>query len=138
VVVKGLDGLAELAGGVAALILPAGSVVSIAHGHVHARDVPLLVVFLLVHGVVKIAIVAALVVGALRVYPWAIGALALLTVLQIVDLVMRPSLGLVLLTILDLAVIALTWREWRAHRSLRQTLAATIAWMRARPAPGDS
>lgn len=137
VVVKGLNGVAELAGGVAAAILPADTSVSIAHGHVHEHDVPLLVVFLLVHGIVKVAIVVALIVGALRVYPWAIGALAVLTILQIVDLVLRPSLGIVLLTILDLLVIALTWREWRAHRSLRQTFAATVAWVRRRPEPAD-
>ncbi|GAA2077955.1 hypothetical protein GCM10009840_11010 [Pseudolysinimonas kribbensis] len=133
VVVKGLNGVAELAGGAAAAVLPATTSVSIAHGHLHAHDVPLLVVFLLVHGVVKVAVVVALIVGALRVYPWAIGALAVLTVLQIADLALRPSLGVVLLTILDLIVIALTWREWRAHRSLRQTFAATVAWIRHRP-----
>jgi uncharacterized membrane protein len=133
VVVKGLNGVAELAGGVAAAVLPATTSVSIAHGHLHAHDVPLLVVFLLVHGVVKVAVVVALIVGALRVYPWAIGALVVLTVLQIVDLAMRPSLGVVLLTILDVIVIALTWREWRARHSLRQTFVATVAWIRRRP-----
>lgn len=137
VVVKGLDGVAELIGGVVAIVLPGATVVSITHGQLHGGDLPLLIVFLLVHGVVKVAIVVSLVVGAVRVYPWAIGALAALTVAQVVDLVMRPSIGLVLLTILDVVVIALTWREWRERRSLRQTFAATAAWMRRRPSPSD-
>ena len=78
----------------------------------------------------KAAIVVALVLGAIRVYPWAIAALSALTVYQIVELVLHPSVGLVLLTLLDLAVIALTWREWRRRHSLRETLAETRAWLR--------
>jgi uncharacterized membrane protein len=155
VVVKGLDGLVEVVAGIPLLFVSPASLTSFVQGiaarelledphdlvatllvrgvaQLHGRDAVLLGVYLLVHGIVKLAIVTALILGAVRVYPWAIAALAALTVYQIVELVLHPSVGLALLTALDLVIIALTWREWRECRSLRQTWAATIAWIRRR------
>jgi uncharacterized membrane protein len=102
-------------------------------GAAHAGEGAFLFVglYLLVHGVVKLGIVLALIWGKERVYPWAIGALALFVAFQVVELVLHPSVSVALLTVLDLVIIALTWREWRQHRSLRETLATTTGWLRA-------
>lgn len=85
--------------------------------------------YLIVHGLVKLAIIAALIWGAERIYPWAIAALAAFAVFQGVELVLHPSVSVALLTLLDLVIIALTWREWRQHRTLRTTVRTTLAWI---------
>lgn len=155
---KGLDGLVELIGGVLLLSLSPGSLTSAAH-RLTARELLedphdimanllltgahqlstqgtfVIALFLLIHGVVKVAIVVSLIMGATRIYPWAIGALGILAIVQIVDFVVKPSIGVTLLTLLDFVVIALTWREWRQHRSLKETLFETIDWIRPAKAP---
>lgn len=154
VALKALDAVLELAAGLVLLFvtpeglasltrrLTAGELLRDPHdllanllvtgvAKLHPDDLRLLAIYFLVHGIVKAAIVIALVVGAVRVYPWAIGALSLLTLLQIVELARHPSIGLVVLTVLDVVIIALTWREWRQHRGLRETLASTRAWLRS-------
>lgn len=155
VLLKGLDGLLELAVAVPLLIVPHPDWVRLTHVftapglrhdpidliagiavHEAARlgreELAAIGVYLLVHGVVKLAIVVALVVGATRVYPWAIGALGLLTVYQLVDLAIHPSLGVAVLTVLDAVIIALTWREWRRRRTLKMAMRDTVDWMRRR------
>lgn len=98
--------------------------------HVGQGTLLFIALYLIVHGVVKLAIIAALIWGAERIYPWAIGALVAFTVFQLVEFALHPSLTVALLTVLDIVIIALTWREWRQHRSLRETLAATVRWIR--------
>jgi uncharacterized membrane protein len=154
IAVKGLDGLGELVLGVPLLFFSHTQLSSAAHSvtaeeltedphdlvanlllrsTAHAGHGTLLFValYLIVHGVVKLAIIAALVWGAERVYPWAIAALVAFTAFQLVEFVLHPSVSVALLTVLDVVIIALTWREWRQHRSLRETLATTVAWIRA-------
>ncbi|HWT33234.1 MAG TPA: DUF2127 domain-containing protein [Microbacterium sp.] len=92
-------------------------------------------VFLIVHGAVKLAIVIALLLGSRRVYPWAAAALAVLAVLQIVDLVLKFSIGVLLLCVLDVAIIALTLREWREGRSLHDVIRKRMRGFTRRPAP---
>ena len=153
VAVKGLDALSELLLGVPLLFFSHAQLDSLArsvtaeeltedphdlvanlllHTAAHAGHGTLLFValYLIVHGVVKLAIIAALIWGAERIYPWAIGALVAFTVFQLVEFVLHPSVSVALLTVLDIVIIALTWREWRQHRSLRETLATTVAWIR--------
>lgn len=90
-------------------------------------------IYLLVHGIVKLGIVTALVRGTQRLYPWAIGALSILFVVQVVDLAIKFSWGVLALTILDLVIIALTVREWRHGRSLRDVLRVRLPRRRATP-----
>src|SRR4051794_29976261 len=49
--------------------------------------------YLLLHGVVNVAIVVALLIGSKRVYPWAMAALAAFVLFQIYELVTKPSVG---------------------------------------------
>ena len=151
--VKGLDGLAELVVGLPLLVLTRGQLTGLAeavtahelaedphdllahlllHGVAAASAGSLLLagVYLIVHGVVKLAIVLALVLGKRRVYPWAIAALGVFTLLQLVELVLQPTVTVALLTVLDVVIIALTWREWRHGRTLRETLGTTAEWLR--------
>lgn len=154
VTLKGLDGAGELLLGLPLLFFSHAQLTSLAHSvtaeeltedphdlvanlllrSAHTTHGTLLFVslYLVVHGVVKLAIVFALIWGKERVYPWAIGALGLFVVFQVVELVLHPSVSVVLLTALDIVVIALTWREWRQRRSLRETFTTTVAWLRRR------
>lgn len=152
VVVKGLDGLVELIGGIVILVLsPAGlqHLAQIATAHELAEDphdilanlilhgavnlapktAGFLAAYLLVHGVVKLAIVLALLRGSRRIYPWAIAALTMFLIFQVYELFVSPSVFIVVLTVMDVLIIALTWREWRHDRTLRETARGTIDWV---------
>lgn len=155
VLFKGIDGLFELFGGLVMLLLPQVQLlrtaqaitakelgedlddliaILIVHGaaHLHAQSAAFLGLYLLLHGVVKLGIVLALILGSSRVYPWAIAALLLVLLYQIYELVVAPSPLVIVLTALDAAIVALTWREWRNHRTLRDSLRATKNWIRHR------
>lgn len=152
VLAKGIDGVAELIGGVIMLVISpsqlkhTASVLTakelsedpddllanlIVHGATHLQTQSDLFIglFLLLHGLVKIAIVTALVLGSRRVYPWAIGALLLFLVYQGYEIIVAPSPFMIALTLLDIVIVVLTWREWRAHRTLRDTFRSTRDWM---------
>ncbi|MDO8105852.1 DUF2127 domain-containing protein [Isoptericola sp. b441] len=154
---KAIDGLGEILIGIPLLfITPAGVTNAVHHltarelaedphdlianllvhgvNHLAGSDLRLLGIYFLVHGIVKAAIVIAIIIGAIRVYPWAIGALTALTIFQIVELALHPTISVALLTVLDIIIIALTWREWREHRSLRDTARETWRWLRPAPA----
>ena len=154
VVLKTIDGLVETAGGVpllfvtpatlAALVrrFTAGELAADPHdvianllvrstSDLTEPELRFLGVYFVVHGGVKLALVVAIAVGAVRIYPWAMGVLGAFVVFQVVELVLHPGIPLVVLTLLDLIVIALTWREWRRGRSLRDTARETGRWMRS-------
>ncbi|MBW4042578.1 MAG: DUF2127 domain-containing protein [Acidobacteria bacterium] len=154
-ILKGVDGLVELLAGIPLAFFTHGQIGSLAraitaeelredphdlianlvlHGAAAITSGTALfaAIYLIVHGVVKLAIVISLVVGAHRIYPWAIAALIGFVVFQLVELVSRPSVGVALLTVLDVVIIGLTWREWRQRRTFRETLDSTVAWVRRR------
>jgi uncharacterized membrane protein len=75
------------------------------------------IVFLLLHGVVKLVLVYCLLREFRAVYPWALGVLSLFAVYQVIVLVHTPTVGMAVLTAIDVVIIWLVWREWRALRS---------------------
>jgi uncharacterized membrane protein len=72
--------------------------------------------YLASHGALKLAMVGLLLRGVLWAYPLSIVALIGFVIYQLALMSAGPSLGLVLLTLLDLAVIALTIHEYRRLR----------------------
>jgi uncharacterized membrane protein len=155
IVLKGIDGAIELLVGLPLLVLRPGQISSVAHritagelaedphdliahlvlhgaAALSAEATLYVALYLVLHGVVKVAVVIALLRGSERVHPWAIGALGVFLVAQVVELVVHPSLGVVALTVFDAAIILLTWREWRQHRSLRDALFRTVPALRRR------
>jgi uncharacterized membrane protein len=77
----------------------------------------LLGVFLLVHGLVKLASAVCLLRRLVRGYPWAIGALVALLVYQVVDAAVTASLTMAGLAVVDVAVIVLVVAEYRHLRA---------------------
>jgi uncharacterized membrane protein len=161
VVVKGIDGVVELVGGAILLFVTPQQILGItqdvfAHelaedpddpiatlllhsiAHLNQGDTLFLAAYLLVHGIVKLAVVVALLIGNRRVYPWAIVVLIGFLIFQLYELVTAPSVGVVVLTVLDAVIIWLTWREWRHGRTLHETARGTVDWvLRRRPEPAS-
>ena len=152
VVFKGIDGLVELIGGAILLFISPERILGVTHAvfaselaedpddplanfalrevaHLDSGDTLFLAAYLLVHGVVKLAVVVALLRGTRRVYPWAIVVLFGFLAFQLYELVTAPTVGIALLTALDALIIWLTWREWRHGRTLHATARSTIDWV---------
>ncbi|MGD8194111.1 DUF2127 domain-containing protein [Herbiconiux sp. P18] len=138
-VLKGVDGSLELLAGLALLLFPhalarliAPLAVSEAGPHPYlnavaywvgradhellAGDHLFAVVFLLLHGIVKLVLVYCLLRRFQWVYPWALGVLGAFALYQGYVLVVRPTVGMAVLTVIDLVIIWLVWREWRMVR----------------------
>jgi uncharacterized membrane protein len=142
IILKGLNGLLELVGGVLLLIVSPGAIKGIVRtltagelsenphdfiatrllhtaGGLTGAGLTFGAVYLLIHGVVKVTLVIALLRNKLWAYPWMIAVLLAFIAYQVYLIVLGPSLGLVALTIFDVLIVALTWREYRKQRGIR-------------------
>lgn len=72
--------------------------------------------YLVSHGVVKLALVAGLLLRKLWAYPTAIVVFGLFIAYQLYRYSQTHGVGLLLLTALDLIVVALTWHEYSLMR----------------------
>jgi uncharacterized membrane protein len=72
--------------------------------------------YLLAHGVVKVVLVMALLLNKIWAYPWMIVVLFLFIAYQLYRIALDPTAGLIALTIFDLVIVALTWREYQQQR----------------------
>lgn len=138
---KGVDGLAEFIAGLALLISPSlvhtvlGAIAEELgdhHAHVYqfiaeyvgrlddslARSgLVFLIIFLLSHGILKLALVYCLLKEYVRVYPYALLILGGFLVYQLYVFVRLPTIGMGLFSLLDAIIIYLVWREWHELRA---------------------
>ena len=141
-IVKLADGVLELIGGAVLLVMTPGqiqrAVAAVTRGEL-AEDPNDLVAnllvryagqlnvsltvfgawYLLVHGVVKVLLVAAVLRDHLWAYPWLIGFLVAFIGFQSYELVVHFSWGLLLLTLFDVFIVYLTVREYGRHKARR-------------------
>ncbi|HEY9294540.1 MAG TPA: DUF2127 domain-containing protein [Microlunatus sp.] len=139
IVLKGLDGFGELIAGVLLLLVRpetidhwvvlltrgelaedpqdfiATHLVAAAH-RLDAHALLFVAIYLLAHGVIKVVLVIAILRNQLWAYPWMIIALIAFIAYQVYEIAIDPQISLVLLTAFDIAVLALTWREYRIQR----------------------
>jgi uncharacterized membrane protein len=138
---KGLNGLAELVGGLLLLFVTPDSIHHVvavltrgelsedpndlvARYLLHTADgltgsaVIFGAVYLLVHGAVKIGLVIALLLNKLWAYPCMIIVLLIFIGYQLYRIVLQPSVALVVLTVFDALIVMLTWREYRRQRRI--------------------
>ncbi|MFH0776891.1 MAG: DUF2127 domain-containing protein [Patescibacteria group bacterium] len=136
ILVKGIDGILEVIGGALLLLLQPAQINSLIvwlTQHELAQDSHDLLanylvklgsnlsldaqvfgaIYLLIHGVIKVALILGLWKKKLIAYPLAIIFLALFIVYQIYRYVQQPALWLVILSVFDAAMIFLTWAEYR-------------------------
>lgn len=142
IVLKGVDGLVELATGLALWLVPALPATLLAPlmrtdaddratriliaqwaGRLD-RDLAggphlFVVAFLLAHGLVKIVLVFCLLREYPWVYPYALAVLGLFAAYQLYALIFAPGIGMTVLMLLDLVIIVLVWREWTVLRARR-------------------
>jgi uncharacterized membrane protein len=160
---KGLNGMAELLGGLLLLFLTPGQIQHVAvswtrgelsedpHDFIATHLLhtangltgPAVLfggVYLLAHGLVKVVLVVALLLNKLWAYPWMIAVLLLFIGYQLYRIVLNPTAGLIGLTVFDIVIVALTWREYLQQRRERHThsdtstLCAQAAQRQQRPA----
>ncbi|MCG6986597.1 MAG: DUF2127 domain-containing protein [Gemmatimonadetes bacterium] len=137
VILKGIDGLLEVGGGVLLFLLgPHGvsGVVAFLTQHELAEDPGDLVagflvrhtrhlglatihfaaVYLLVHGITKVGLVVGLLRERRGVFPVAIGFLGLFLAYQVYRMLVGPSPALAVLIVVDTMILALIWKEYAA------------------------
>ncbi len=81
-------------------------------------------VYLLAHGVAKLVMVVGLWKHQRWAYPFALLFLAAFIVYQLYRMTFAPSMGLALLTIFDVLVTWLVWRDYGEHRRLASDASA--------------
>lgn len=142
-VLKGLDGILEVAGGVLLLILNPSSLEHIVRSltaeelsedphdlianyllhttsHLGSGVTLFDAIYLLSHGIAKIVLVALVLRNKLWAYPWLIALLLAFIGYQIYRIAwVHFSIGLTALTVFDAALTWLTWREYRSKRAER-------------------
>lgn len=140
--IKGLDGVLELIGGVLLLVVSPSrldSLVRFLTQHELSEDPDDLIantlrnytgalslsaslfgaVYLLLHGIVKIVLVWAVLRDKLWAYPWMVAFLLIFIAYQSYRLVVGFTVGMALLTAFDVFIVWLTLHEYRAHKSRR-------------------
>lgn len=143
-VLKGLDGVLEVAAGVLLLILSPHAIEHVvraltAHelsedphdlvdrfllrssGHLTTSTALFGAIYLLSHGAAKVVLVALVLRDKLWAYPWMIALLLAFIGYQLYRITaVHFSVSLTALTIFDAALVWLTWREYRSRRARRQ------------------
>jgi len=142
-VLKGADGVLQIIGGVLLLVLSPSSINRIAQSltaHELSQDpydriayyilhttstlnsgtTLFAVIYLLSHGVSKVILVAMVLKEKLAAYPWLIALLVGFIAYQLyVITLVKFSWGLSALTVFDVFLIWLTWREYQARKRER-------------------
>ena len=80
----------------------------------------------------------ALLLNKLWAYPWMIAILTLFIGYQLYRIALDPTIGLVALTLFDVTILILTWREYRVQRSRRLEPSSPPGATMSEPATGRS
>jgi uncharacterized membrane protein len=142
IILKGLDGVLEVVGGLLLLVVSPATIDQVsraltqhelsedphdflathllhAAGSLTGSSLRFGAAYLLLHGVVKIVLVAALLRDKIWAYPWMLAFLLVFIVYQIYRMTFAFSIGLLGLTIFDVVVMWLTYREYGKQRAAR-------------------
>jgi len=86
--------------------------------HLSADTTLFAAAYLIIHGLIKLFLVAGMLLGKLWAYPLSLWFLAGFIVYQCYRYTHTHSIALVLLTVLDLAVAFLVWREYQSRKRI--------------------
>ncbi len=135
VLLKGLHALLEVVGGLFLLFISTGTIAQsltwltqdelvedphdiVARYFIHAGEQlsagkQFASLYLLSHGLIKLALVIGLLKNKLWAYPWSIIVLGLFMIYQVYRYTYTHAIGLILLTLFDVVVLWLIWHEYR-------------------------
>jgi uncharacterized membrane protein len=143
-VLKGLDAVLEVLGGILLLIVSPQAISDFVHdvtahelsedprdfvartllhatGHLTGSATTFATIYLLSHGIAKVLLVGLVLRRKLWAYPWLIVLLLAFIVYQLYLLTaVHFSWGLTALTIFDAALVWLTWREYQVQKERRE------------------
>ena len=141
VLIKGLDGAVELVAGLLLVVSPGllHSLLALIIGEAHEHTgrtarfiaeyvahtdgdlakggVIFVSIFLLSHGIVKLVMVYCLLKEILWAYPYALGVLVVFLLVQVYACIIKPTVGMGIFVLLDVAIIWLVWGEWQKLKS---------------------
>jgi len=136
IILKGIDGALEFLGGLLVLFIspaalhnfiafitqrelvedPHDKIANLlihASNHYSANGRAFLVVYLWIHAAIKLIAVIGILKNQLWAYPFSLITLGLLVVYQLYDIFfIHTSIGMILLTIFDVFILWLIWREY--------------------------
>jgi len=163
VILKGINGLLELIGGLLLLWIGPGTLQNLVlrltqneinedpHDFIanQLRDAARLLtskaqifaaIYLLAHGVIKGLLVYGLLRDELWAFPTGIAVFGTFALYQMYRYAIAPSAGgwLIALTVLDVAVILLTWAEWRRVKQARAAAPESAPPYAPPPSASDS
>ncbi len=141
-VLKGLDGLVEVFGGIALWLVGPGRIINgvyritqdkisenphelvathlrDAASHISVSGDHFMAAYLFINGIVKVVVVLALLRGKLWAYPLAMAVFGCLVAYQLYRFTFTHGVGLILLTAFDLLLLWLVWREYQATKKSR-------------------
>ena len=136
---KGLLGLGQILGGLALAVTPTGTLNGIvvrlarleliedpssfmgkwalnAASTPHFANETFYTIYLLIHGGLNLGLVLALLAGFRWAYPVSLLALAGFIAYQLNKFAHTGDMMMIVLSVIDLFVIWLIWREWKAHQ----------------------
>lgn len=141
IILKGIDGVLEFFGGLLVLFISPATlqnfITFIAHrelaedshdkvanlllhatSHYSAGGRTFLVIYLWIHAAIKIIAVVGILKNQLWAYPFSLLTLNMLVIYQLYDILfVKPSIGVILLTIFDIVIVWLIWREYGKIRN---------------------
>ncbi len=153
IILKGLDGVLEVVGGLLLLVVSPTTIDQLsrfltqhelsedphdflathllhAAGSLTGSSLEFGAAYLLLHGAVKIVLVAALLRDKIWAYPWMVAFLIVFIVYQVYRMTFAFSAGLLGLTVFDLLVVWLTYREYgkqRAIQAMRHSIKSPVS-----------
>ena len=142
ITLKGLDGILEVVGSVLLLVVSPATIDQLSRtltqhelsedphdflathllhgaGSLTGSSLRFGAAYLLLHGAVKIVLVASLLRDKIWAYPWTIAFLIVFIAYQIYRMTFAFSIGLLGLTVFDVVVVWLTYREYGKQRAAR-------------------
>jgi uncharacterized membrane protein len=84
-------------------------------------------IYLLSHGLVKVVLAIALWMNELWAYPLAIAVFSAFCVYQVYRYTYTHGEALIWLTVFDLGVVILTWREYRLQAAARKVVPVSVS-----------
>jgi uncharacterized membrane protein len=85
--------------------------------HINTGSKTFAIAYLWIHAGIKLIAVIGILKNWLWAYPFSLITLGLLMTYQVVSISIKPSIGMILLTIFDAFILFLIWREYRKIRA---------------------